>query len=95
MGGDEFMILLTDLTREDNALEIARKIVESFQKAFDFNSHHLAITASIGVALFPLDGEDADTLIRNADIAMYKIKESGRNNYTRYSAHMNVSDSAS
>jgi len=63
---------------------IAQKVLESFRDPFVFDGHKLRITTSIGIAIYPDDGKDIDTLIRNADIAMYRAKELGRNNYQRY-----------
>jgi diguanylate cyclase (GGDEF)-like protein/PAS domain S-box-containing protein len=86
MGGDEFLFLVTEIARADNAIEVARKILESFQEPFLVEDHELRTTASIGVTIFPDDGSDADTLLKNADIAMYSAKQRGRNNYQRYAA---------
>jgi diguanylate cyclase (GGDEF)-like protein/PAS domain S-box-containing protein len=81
MGGDEFFILLAGLFKEEDVYQIAEKILESFQKPFIFDNHELDITASIGVAIYPNDGDDIDTILKKADIAMYRAKETGRNNY--------------
>jgi diguanylate cyclase (GGDEF)-like protein/PAS domain S-box-containing protein len=88
MGGDEFLFLVTDIVRSEHAIEVARKILESFQEPFLVEDHELRTTASIGVTIFPDDGADADTLLKNADIAMYSAKQKGRNNYQRYTANM-------
>lgn len=77
VGGDEFLILIKNL-EEDNYIE---KILEIFKIPFTVNSHKLFITASIGGAIFPTDGQDMETLIKNADIAMYKAKEEGKNRF--------------
>jgi diguanylate cyclase (GGDEF)-like protein/PAS domain S-box-containing protein len=84
MGGDEFLFLVPGITRLENATEVARKILESFQEPFVVEDHELRTTASIGVTVYPDDGADADTLLKNADIAMYNAKQKGRNNYQRY-----------
>ena len=81
MGGDEFMLLLPGITQMEDAAEVALKILRAFQAPFLVEGHEIHITASIGVALFPYDGGDPDTLIKNADTAMYRAKELGRNNY--------------
>jgi diguanylate cyclase (GGDEF)-like protein/PAS domain S-box-containing protein len=86
MGGDEFLFLVTEIARAENAIEVVRKILESFQEPFLVEDHELHTTASIGVAIFPDDGSDADTLLKNADIAMYCAKQKGRNNYQRYTS---------
>jgi diguanylate cyclase (GGDEF)-like protein/PAS domain S-box-containing protein len=86
MGGDEFLFLVTEITQSENATEVARKILESFQEPFLVEDHELRTTASIGVTIFPDDGADAGTLLKNADIAMYSAKQRGRNNYQRYTS---------
>jgi diguanylate cyclase (GGDEF)-like protein/PAS domain S-box-containing protein len=88
MGGDEFLFLVTEMAQPDNATEVARKILEAFQEPFLVENHELRSTASIGVTIFPDDGANADTLLKNADIAMYSAKQKGRNNYQRYTADM-------
>lgn len=75
-GGDEFVILMDGLWEKDELYAIARGILESLAEPCKVNSNVFYISASIGIARYPLDGEDADTLIKNADIAMYKAKES-------------------
>ena len=84
MGGDEFMLLLPETAQEEDAAKIAQKILEAFRKPFVFDGHELRITTSIGIAMYPEDGEDGDTLMKNADIAMYRAKDKGRDNYQRY-----------
>jgi len=84
MGGDEFMLLLPEINRKKDAELIARKIVNSFQRVFILNNQELNITASIGIAIYPDGGVDFDSLKKNADIAMYKVKEKGRNNFKSY-----------
>jgi diguanylate cyclase (GGDEF)-like protein/PAS domain S-box-containing protein len=88
MGGDEFLFLVPDMTRLENATEVARKILESFQEPFLVENHELRTAASIGITIYPDDGADADTLLKNADIAMYSAKQKGRNNYQRYTSTM-------
>jgi diguanylate cyclase (GGDEF)-like protein/PAS domain S-box-containing protein len=85
MGGDEFMILLQEIDNEARVAPICRKIVEVFRKPFMFYGEELHITTSVGVAIYPHDGEDIDTLLKNADIAMYRAKEDGRDRYMLYS----------
>jgi diguanylate cyclase (GGDEF)-like protein/PAS domain S-box-containing protein len=86
MGGDEFLLLLSEIDRVKNVTIIAQKILESFRKAFSVDDHELIITTSIGIAIFPDDGDDADALLKNADIAMYRAKERGRDNFQFYSS---------
>jgi diguanylate cyclase (GGDEF)-like protein/PAS domain S-box-containing protein len=88
MGGDEFLFLVIDIDRLENVTEVARKILGSFRAPFVIEDHELHSTASIGVTIFPDDGVDADTLLKNADIAMYSAKQKGRNNYQRYTSTM-------
>lgn len=84
MGGDEFVLLLPTLPNPASAATIAAKIVRAFRRPFNCEGHLLTVTASIGIADFPADGMDAETLLKRADIALYRVKESGRNNFTRY-----------
>jgi diguanylate cyclase (GGDEF)-like protein len=81
MGGDEFLLMLPETSRHEDAARIARKILDAFQEPFAVGGHEIRITTSIGIALYPEEGEDADTLMKKADIAMYRAKEMGRNNY--------------
>jgi diguanylate cyclase (GGDEF)-like protein/PAS domain S-box-containing protein len=81
MGGDEFMLLFPEMAQMEDAARIAQKMLEAFRKPFVFEGHELHITTSIGIALCPDNGEDIDTLVKNADIAMYRAKEQGRNSY--------------
>ena len=85
LGGDEFVLLLPDLPYAEVARNVAERIVHCFQKPFDVEGIQVATTASLGVSVFPGDGEDAETLIKNADIAMYRSKDDGRNRFSVYS----------
>jgi len=85
LGGDEFILILTELNQVEDTSVIARNIIDSFKKPFQLNSHTISITTSIGIAVFPEDGGDANTLVKNADTAMYRTKQAGRNNYQWYS----------
>jgi PAS domain S-box-containing protein len=90
LGGDEFTILLTDLA-EPGAIEaVAQRLLETMRRPFSFSGHELFVTTSIGMATYPLDGNDVDTLLRKADIAMYAVKDSGRNGVMRFSTAMNT-----
>jgi diguanylate cyclase (GGDEF)-like protein/PAS domain S-box-containing protein len=85
MGGDEFMVLLmTDISTHEDIARIADKILHAFDEPVLCNGQVIKTTPSIGIAVYPEHGEDIDTLIRNADIAMYRVKESGRNGYKFY-----------
>jgi diguanylate cyclase (GGDEF)-like protein/PAS domain S-box-containing protein len=85
LGGDEFVLLLPEIPQAEVAKNVAERVLFSFQKPFEFDGLKISITASIGIAVFPDDGEDADIIIRNADIAMYRAKDEGRNTYHQYS----------
>jgi diguanylate cyclase (GGDEF)-like protein/PAS domain S-box-containing protein len=92
MGGDEFLLLLQEIAEERYAINIARKLVNAFRKPFVMNDHELHITTSVGIAIYPEDGEEIDTLLGNADIAMYHAKQKGRNTYQRYTLAMKDKD---
>lgn len=80
-GGDEFVLLLPELKGIENATPVAQRIVESFRDPFLINTHQLIVTASIGIAVYPYDGSDEVTLLKNADVAMYQAKQAGRDRY--------------
>ncbi|MFC5511374.1 putative bifunctional diguanylate cyclase/phosphodiesterase [Massilia jejuensis] len=88
MGGDEFTAVLNSIDMPDNAGSVASKIVESMAKPFSIQGHELRISTSIGIAVYPRDGEDLDDLLKNADAAMYYAKGQGRNNYQYFHADM-------
>jgi diguanylate cyclase (GGDEF)-like protein/PAS domain S-box-containing protein len=90
LGGDEFILLLPALGDASDAAKIARKILDTFRRSFDVDGLELYITASIGISLYPHDGRDADTLVKNADIAMYRAKERGRDNSQLYTSELNA-----
>jgi diguanylate cyclase (GGDEF)-like protein/PAS domain S-box-containing protein len=81
VGGDEFTIVLQDLPRSDAAAVVARKVLRTVAAPMDVEGHRLYVTTSIGITLFPDDGDDAETLLKNADTAMYRAKSEGRNSY--------------
>jgi diguanylate cyclase (GGDEF)-like protein/PAS domain S-box-containing protein len=87
-GGDEFVILLDDVASEDDVSSVAQKVLQALAPPFQVDHQTLYVTASIGVSLFPDDGDDATTLLKNSDIAMYRAKELGKNTYQFYSADM-------
>ncbi len=84
LGGDEFTVLLNDIKYVEDAGRVARRILDSLAKPFELDSSEVFIGASIGITVFPHDGEDVDVLLRNADTAMYHAKDQGRNNYRFY-----------
>lgn len=83
-GGDEFTIVLPELRDRDDARAIAEKFLESLHKPFDLDGHEVHISASIGIAVYPVDGESIDELLRHADIAMYQVKALGKNGHSFY-----------
>ena len=85
MGGDEFMVLLPVLDESKHAGRVAEKIISAFQEPFSVADEERRVTTSIGISTFPVDGESAEDLIKNADAAMYRSKEGGRNQYTYFS----------
>ena len=88
-GGDEFIALLGDLNSEDEVTFVAEKMIESLRGEFNIGEQQLSISLSIGVSIYPDDGETAVQLLRNADLAMYRAKDSGRNQFQYYEAEMN------
>ena len=88
MGGDEFTVLMPNLLSEDEAVYVAERILAVFRDAVDVEGQEFRITPSIGISLFPGDGEDADTLLKHADTAMYQAKEQGKNSYRIFSPTM-------
>lgn len=88
IGGDEFTILLPEIGREEDATKVAQKIIDALKKPWVLEGQEFHITTSIGIVLFPNDGEDAETLTKNADTAMYRAKEQG-DNYQFYTPTMN------
>ncbi|UJF31658.1 EAL domain-containing protein [Paenibacillus hexagrammi] len=89
-GGDEFIILMTGVNSIDEITDFARGIPECLKEAFYFEKQELYITASIGISLYPHDGNNVESLIKNADVAMYKAKEKGGNIYELYHPDMNM-----
>jgi len=90
-GGDEFVVLLSELNRGTDAANVARRLSEELAKPYELNGQTLLMTASIGIAVYPNDGIVAESLIRNADTAMYCAKDHGGNNFQFYSESMNSS----
>ena len=90
MGGDEFVILISRLSSEGDADTIARKILAAVRLPFAVEQRDFFLTTSLGVSLYPNDGIDAETLLQNADTAMYRAKEYGRDTYQLYAPAMNA-----
>jgi diguanylate cyclase (GGDEF)-like protein/PAS domain S-box-containing protein len=80
-GGDEFVLILPDLKGIEDVIQVAQKIVDSFRQPFFIDTHQLMMTTSIGIAVYPHDGTDEGILLKNADIAMYQVKQTGRDRY--------------
>ena len=89
-GGDEFVILLSEITYPEDAATNAEKILLSLGAPHSIGGHDLHVYGSIGISVYPEDGEDAETLIKNADTAMYRAKESGRNSFKFFKTEMNL-----
>jgi len=89
LGGDEFAIVLSELRRPDDAALVAQKVVAALSQPFTLEGQEIYLSASLGIGVYPSDGSDADTLLRNADTAMYRAKERGRNGYQFYLPEMN------
>jgi len=88
LGGDEFMILLEDYRSSKEPQIVAQKLLDSLREAFDIQGHQLFVTASIGISLYPNDGDTVDELIRNSDAAMYRAKQRGKNRYHFYTVDL-------
>jgi diguanylate cyclase (GGDEF)-like protein/PAS domain S-box-containing protein len=90
LGGDEFVVLVQEVGEEKQVSAIARKVLSTLIKPMNLLGQECRVTASIGVCMFPQDAQDEQALMKNADIAMYRAKEEGKNNFQFYSAAMNV-----
>ncbi len=89
-GGDEFTLLIPRVDHVEDAAKIAQKILETLKIPFSIFDHELFVTTSIGISMYPTDGGDPETLLRNADSAMYRAKDQGRDNYQLYAPAMNA-----
>ena len=89
-GGDEFVVLLSEVEQSDDAAITARRMLQAVAEAHSIDQHDLHVTASIGLSVYPDDGLDAETLIKNADTAMYQAKENGHQSYQFFKPAMNV-----
>jgi diguanylate cyclase (GGDEF)-like protein/PAS domain S-box-containing protein len=90
LGGDEFVVALADLAEVHDVPRVAEKLIAALHPPVVIDGREYFVTASIGVSLHPWDGDDAETLLRNADVAMYRAKEKGKNNFQFYSPAMNA-----
>lgn len=89
-GGDEFTIMLPRLINPEDASRVAQRINKSLAKSFKVEGHEIFISASIGISIFPLDGTDAEVLMKHADLAMYHAKEKGKNGFQFYKKSLNI-----
>ncbi|MDB5805668.1 MAG: hypothetical protein JWN73_2990 [Betaproteobacteria bacterium] len=92
LGGDEFVVLLTQVAEPQQAHRVAERILVALRKPFNINGHENFISASVGLAHYPEDGLDVDSLLRNADAAMYSVKAQGRNDVRAYRPELNLAD---
>lgn len=88
LGGDEFTLIVEDIDGNDKVNEIASRVLKMLQQVIQIDQHQLYVTSSIGISIYPLDGTDAQNLLRNADSAMYKAKMEGRNSYQYYTEEL-------
>lgn len=89
-GGDEFLIVLTELRDGDDVTRVAESILAAMSEPFSLDGHDVAISCSVGVAVYPEDGQGFDELLKKSDIAMYHAKEAGRNAFRYYTERMNI-----
>ena len=89
-GGDEFVVVLSELEHAEDAAEGARKIIAALTRPHNLAGQELHITVSIGISIYPDDGGDAETLLRCADIALYQVKDQGRDGYRFFESHLNA-----
>lgn len=88
-GGDEFVVVVSNLEKSEDAALVAHHIQELVSRPFTIDGHEFGITCSIGISLYPKDGQDVDSLLKNADAAMYRAKEQSRNSFQFYTSEMN------
>ncbi|MFA5916564.1 MAG: diguanylate cyclase, partial [Burkholderiales bacterium] len=89
LGGDEFVIVLHEMLSPDDVVQVAEKIVHALETVVTIDSHQLRVTSSIGISIFPDDGDEVFALMKNADTAMYHAKAAGRNNFQFFARKMN------
>ncbi|MGM0680403.1 MAG: putative bifunctional diguanylate cyclase/phosphodiesterase, partial [Pseudomonadota bacterium] len=88
LGGDEFVVLLENIESEENVAYFAEKLLNAFVDPFDIDANHLHMSLSMGICISPYDGQDVETLLKNADAAMYRAKEQGRNGFQFFTAEL-------
>ncbi|AOT72151.1 EAL and GGDEF domain-containing protein [Geosporobacter ferrireducens] len=89
LGGDEFAVILEDIHSVESVIKVAQKILRKMDKPVRIKAHDLHISTSIGISLYPADGQDVDTLLKHADTAMFQAKQGGRNQHRLYTPKMN------
>jgi diguanylate cyclase (GGDEF)-like protein len=89
LGGDEFVVLLAEVADKEDVAQVARKILDRLTLPYDLSGREITVTASLGISLYPKDSDDGATLIRNADMAMYRAKSDERSSFSYYAAEMN------
>lgn len=89
-GGDEFTVMLASIKEFEDAAKVAKRILNALSEPVTVDDHEIFVTVSIGISIYPNDGNDVDTLLKNADTAMYHAKETGKNNYQYYRQSMNA-----
>lgn len=90
LGGDEFTIVLPDLLNTHDVEKVARKVLETLSEPFNISGHEIFVSGSVGITVYPDDGKELELLLRNADTAMYRAKEAGRNDFRFFTAEMNA-----
>jgi len=90
MGGDEFVVLIEEFAEVSQVAEVAKKLLDTVTRPFVLHGQSCQVTASLGISIYPDDGSDAQTLLKNADMAMYLVKQQGKNSFRFYSPQMNV-----
>jgi diguanylate cyclase (GGDEF)-like protein/PAS domain S-box-containing protein len=89
LGGDEFIVALSDLQKQDDVTPVAQRILAAVSEPVRLDQHEIAITASLGISVYPRDGDDDEALLKNADAAMYQAKDAGRHSYVFYDRAVN------
>jgi len=81
LSGDEYVIALWEYSHDEDLAKLAAKVLQAVSQPYDIQGHSVVITASVGVGIYPIHGEDVETLMKNADLALYEAKRTGKNSY--------------